>query len=103
VSCKCNFGSGLSTCHCAGCHETFTSVSAFDLHQRLDDDGLTCLDPGEMFRKDGVTRVLTVIRHTLTGDPVWGQYDPRVRQFNVGAEISGTFTHGTGQDKGVAA
>lgn len=31
--------------HCAGCHETFTSVSAFDRHQTLDDGGSVCYDP----------------------------------------------------------
>lgn len=24
---------GLSTCHCAGCHVTFTGISAFDKHR----------------------------------------------------------------------
>ena len=36
--------SGLNTCHCGGCHETFTSVGAFDRHRR----GGKCLDPAEI-------------------------------------------------------
>ena len=36
--------SGLNTCHCGGCHETFTSAGAFDRHRR----GGKCLDPREI-------------------------------------------------------
>lgn len=25
---------GLTTCHCSGCHVTFTGISAFDAHRR---------------------------------------------------------------------
>lgn len=32
---------GLSAAHCSACHETFTSVSAFDLHRRK----AVCLSP----------------------------------------------------------
>jgi hypothetical protein len=92
VSCQCDFGAGLSTCHCAGCHETFTSVSAFDMHQRIGDGGLTCLAPWAVTKRDG-SPAMTVVR-TVNGRaddfPVWGQYDPRPRQFNSGAEISAT-------------
>lgn len=50
---ECDFGSGLKACHCARCNEAFTAVEAFDLHQRVSDDGVTCLDPQVMTRKDG--------------------------------------------------
>lgn len=32
---------GVSRCHCAGCHETFSGATSFTLHRR---HGL-CLDP----------------------------------------------------------
>lgn len=43
--------------HCAGCHETFTSVSAFDRHQTLDEAGPVCHGPaarGLVRRDDGL-------------------------------------------------
>ena len=46
---------GLAECHCAGCHQHFSSVSAFDLH-RLNGE---CVDPTE---RGLVTR--------------WGTYGP---------------------------
>ena len=49
---------GTRRSHCAGCHETFTSVSAFDRHQTLN-DGSHCHDPatrGLIQRPDGVWR-----------------------------------------------
>lgn len=44
--------------HCGSCHETFSSVSAFDRHQTLD-SGPRCHDPaarGLVQRPDGVWR-----------------------------------------------
>lgn len=38
-----NKWTGLSTCHCAGCHRTFTGITAFD-HHRV---GGKCVDPAE--------------------------------------------------------
>lgn len=32
--CTCQFGGGHQVSHCAACHETFTSLTAFDRHQR---------------------------------------------------------------------
>lgn len=39
---------GLSAAHCAapGCHRTFTSISAFDLHQK-GAEKLVCKEPSE--------------------------------------------------------
>lgn len=87
MSCKCNFGTGLSTCHCAGCHQTFTSVTAFDMHQRLDDDGLHCSIASLMVKRDGSPK-MAVYRKTPDGQPVWGQFTLQVRQFDSRAEIS---------------
>lgn len=36
---------GDATGHCAKCHETFSSESAFDAHQRLEEGKVTCLNP----------------------------------------------------------
>ncbi|WP_458523948.1 FDXHR family putative zinc-binding protein [Mycobacteroides abscessus] len=32
---------GLTTCHCSGCHQTFGGISAFDQHRRAS----KCLSP----------------------------------------------------------
>lgn len=77
--CDCDFGKGLGTCHCAGCHETFVGIRAFDLHQRLRDGGVKCLAPAELRRKDG-TPVLRLDARTgfwrqntpgLAPNPMW--------------------------------
>ena len=36
---------GNQTSHCCACHRTFTSLVAFDRHQRVGNGTLTCLDP----------------------------------------------------------
>lgn len=36
---------GLRTAHCSGCHRTFVSPNAFDLHQSLKRFGVRCLEP----------------------------------------------------------
>jgi hypothetical protein len=44
-------------CHCAACHRTFTSASAFDRHQALDGGTVVCRDPatrGLVRRADGI-------------------------------------------------
>jgi hypothetical protein len=42
--CRCGARwTGLSRAHCAGCHRTFSAVTAFDLHRR----GGACLDPAD--------------------------------------------------------
>ncbi len=77
MSCACDFGTGLNICHCAGCHETFTSVSAFDKHQHLDDDGnAICTDPMSVLRQDGAAW-FAVTRRTPAGWPAWGRADSR--------------------------
>lgn len=68
---------GHSVCHCSGCCETFTSLSAFDAHQTRVDGRLRCLPPGEVMRKDGVTPVLELKangRWGLVGS--WVPFDP---------------------------
>ena len=71
MSCSCPF-TGSATCHCAGCHETFTAVTAFDLHQRLNEQGNVCLSPAYARRRSGAP-VFTVIRLASDSRPVWGQ------------------------------
>ena len=44
---------GHSTCHCAACHRTFTSLSGFDAHQTIEGSGVRCTDPAGMCRKNG--------------------------------------------------
>lgn len=45
---------GQSACHCAACHETFGSISAFDWHQKMFPPyGPVCLDPESIHRRDG--------------------------------------------------
>lgn len=78
MSCACDFGAGLATRHCAGCCRTFTSISAFDLHQRIEDGRVVCSDPAEVTKRDG-THLMAVIRHTRTGSPVWGRNVPDTR------------------------
>ena len=75
MSCDCDFGAGLRICHCAGCHETFTSVSAFDLHQRIDDGEEVCINP-ELLRKRDGDKVLAECRKTPDGRAVWGVCRP---------------------------
>lgn len=36
---------GVSRCHCAGCHETFSGLELFDRHRRDVRGTPTCLDP----------------------------------------------------------
>lgn len=77
MPCRCSFPPGLSVCHCARCHRSFTSSSAFDLHQRLTEDGLVCLDPADLKRKDGHTPVFALYKG------LWGQYDKRGRPWRT--------------------
>jgi len=64
--CACRFV-GRSTAHCAACHETFNSVSAFDEHQRLarENTGLrvVCLDPRTAVDRKG-SQIFTVAART---------------------------------------
>ena len=52
---------GRAECHCAACHLTFSGVSAFDLHQKLD-GGLACLPPSSR----------GLVRYDRHGRTVWG-------------------------------
>ncbi len=45
--------------HCTGCHQHFSGLSAFDVHQRMDTGGrATCRDPATLVSQDGVSRLL---------------------------------------------
>ena len=54
-------------CHCAGCHETFTGISAFDAHRR---DG-KCHDPATLTNSKG-RPVGLVRRQDASGCLMWG-------------------------------
>jgi hypothetical protein len=59
------------TGHCGGCHETFSSLKAFDLHQRITVTGdLVCKDPATL-SLDGFELVGRPDRNT--GITVWGK------------------------------
>ena len=79
--CACDFGKGLKTCHCAGCCFTFTSPSAFAMHQRIPKaaDGwgiVECTDPSAEVKRNG-DPVYTSYGTTPEGKPIWGQSDTR--------------------------
>ena len=74
-SCTCDFGRGTRTCHCAGCHATFTGLESFDRHQHMTDTGVVCLDPAEMKTLKG-GQLMAIYRTTPDGRPVWGRYRP---------------------------
>ena len=44
---------GQGTCHCAGCHRTFTGVTAFDTHRK----NFACVDPATIPTLAQVTRL----------------------------------------------
>lgn len=65
---------GLNTAHCAACHRTFTSPTAFDKHRagKFTDDTRHCEDPASVGLVDAARAY-----------PCWGQpsgeYDPATR------------------------
>lgn len=84
MSCKCDFGKGLSVCHCAACHLTFTSSSAFAMHQRIpatpDDWGLVeCLDAETAMARSGKPMFMSYGK-TPDGSPIWGRYQDAPRK-----------------------
>ena len=44
---------GEQTCHCASCHRTFSSLSAFDWHRVVEGDDRVCRDPAPATRPSG--------------------------------------------------
>ena len=52
--------------HCAGCHLTFSSDTAFDRHRRHGQ----CVDPATAVSKSGESRF--TLRRDRSGHPVWG-------------------------------
>ncbi|MQB01953.1 MAG: hypothetical protein GEU78_17080 [Actinobacteria bacterium] len=63
----------LDECHCAACHRHFSSISAFDVHQRARTDKdlrvkVTCRDPSTVRKKDGSPRLEEV---TTEWGPLW--------------------------------
>jgi len=56
---------GVTKCHCSGCHRTFSAVYAFDLHRSRRGPHGSCVDPATLVTGTGA-RVLV----ERTG--VWG-------------------------------
>ena len=48
-TCHHTIPAGQSPCHCAGCHETFIGLTAFDHHR----SAFTCHDPATITTKPG--------------------------------------------------
>jgi hypothetical protein len=59
---------GLTTCHCgaSGCHCTFTSLRAFDIHRT----GGHCNDPATLRTRTGEPRLAPITRGHWSG---WGE------------------------------
>ena len=47
IKCEANW-TGMAVCHCAGCHETFSSIGAFDKHRTGGGEDRHCRDIEEM-------------------------------------------------------
>lgn len=68
---------GLSACHCAGCHRTFSSISAFDKHR----DGSHvkgtrhCVDPATLRSKKTGEALLVLVDKGWACWSVPGTYD----------------------------
>jgi hypothetical protein len=63
---------GLSACHCAACHRTFSGYRAFDIHRT----GSRCNDPASLLDIHGEPRLVPIARQYWSG---WGRPgdDPR--------------------------
>lgn len=75
-----------NACHCAGCHETFSSVTPFDLHQRLDGGKVTCLSPAYHRDRKGQL-VFAQVRPGVWGRP--GQNPAYATAHDENAALSG--------------
>jgi hypothetical protein len=62
-------------CWCAACGRMFTSISAFDLHQRLKEGRGACLNPAEALRRNG-ERLFHAYRER-DGMKIWGLWNPQ--------------------------
>lgn len=83
VMTKCDCGrqwTGLTECHCTGCHRHFTSVQPFDAHW-IGVENRHCVDPAALKRKDGSPLLDTVERKSGS---VWRMYRPDLAS-NTGA------------------
>ena len=84
MSCTCDFGKGLAVCHCAACCKTFTSSSAFAMHQRIPREGdgwglVECLDPETAVTRSG-KQMFMPYGKTPDGSPVFGRYEDAPRK-----------------------
>lgn len=51
---------GLTVCHCSGCHQTFAGAGLFDVHRTQYSEHGTCRRPADMLTTSGIR----------TGEPV---------------------------------
>lgn len=58
-----NRWTGLLTCHCSGCHTTFTGLGAFDAHRSRG----KCLEPASVLTQKGEPRLMPVARPQWSG------------------------------------
>lgn len=67
ITCSCGAGwRSRRAAHCAACHLTFSSDSAFDAHRRAGQ----CLDPATATRRDGTPRFQA--RSDTSAAALWG-------------------------------
>lgn len=61
---------GNQSGHCAACHRTFGSLTAFDAHQSINDDGHNvCADPSTLKSRDGAPRFR--VETDAAGASIW--------------------------------
>jgi hypothetical protein len=75
MSCTCDFGHALKTCHCAQCHASFTGLESFDRHQAFDGEHTICRDPATLASDNG-DPVFEAGRRLADGRPIWRCYRP---------------------------
>lgn len=64
---------GSRTGHCSGCHETFTSGTGFDRHQRIRGGQSVCLDPIEVGLEAREDKTGAKVWSLPRGDYSWGE------------------------------
>jgi hypothetical protein len=81
ATCRCGarwHQAGNRTGHCAACHRTFSGLSTFDEHQRIEDGITVCLDPATITTSgvcgDGARRRFTTYVDR-EGAEVWKRAD----------------------------
>lgn len=73
------FGQGI--CHCATCHETFSTIQHFDAHRSQRGERGECLDPGALKVSKGKYEGQPLLKRNKTG--VWVGYQSRPEELNA--------------------